>query len=46
MIRSPSKASGCGDEIEHLGTSHEDPTQYLESIGELIGALVEISYFS
>ncbi len=33
------------DEIERLSSNNKDPAQYLESIGELIGALVEVSSF-
>ena len=32
-------------EIRQLSAEHEDPEQYLESIGNLIGALIEVSSF-
>jgi hypothetical protein len=33
------------DEIRQLGSDEDDPSRYLESIGHLIGALIEVSSF-
>ena len=41
----PIQSQWLWDEIESLGSSSEDPAHYLESIGELIGALIEVSSF-
>ena len=42
---SPMDDQWLWDEIRHLRGEGEDPSRYLESIGNLVGALIEVSSF-
>jgi hypothetical protein len=45
LDESPMDDKWLWDEIRRLGADQDDPSKYLESIGNLIAALIEVSSF-